>query len=268
MRMRAVRTLKAGMTALITLVVPAAAHAQATLSATAGRWVEAGAFHHAVSKGYGDWDGAYLRAVLPAGARDIVYADAVHQRAFGDRGSYVALADRHEWGAGFFTIAGGGRGFDARFFPAWRADASAGQRFGARKNIVATLGGSYVKSQDVYEDYAATSSLSLYLTGIVIEAGARYNTSTPGDVHALRGYTAITAVPSPRRSIALRLGGGEEGYQLLGAQSLLQRFTSQEASLAWRERVASHWGLVLQADGYRNPFYTRTGGTLGIARYF
>lgn len=230
--------------------------------------MEAGVFHHTVSNDYGDWSGAYARAVLPVGGRDILYGDAVSQRAFGDRGSYVALADRHEWGGGFFTIASAGHGFEARFFPEWRADAIAGQRFGSRKNVVATAGASYVKSRDVYRDLAAVGSLSVYLTGIVIEAGARWNTSTPGNVRALRGYSAITAVPSARRSVALRVGGGEEGYQLLGTTRTLQRFTSQEASVAWRERVSTGWGVLLQADGYRNPYYTRAGGTLGVARYF
>ena len=242
--------------------------AQAPLAATAGRWIEAGAFHHAVSDGYGGWDGVYTRAVLPVGSRDIFYGDAVAQRAFRERGSYVAVANRHEWGAGIFTMAGGGHGFDARLFPEWRADASAGARFGTRRNIVGTLGGSYVQSRAVYRDYAVTSSVAAYLTGLVIEAGARYNTSTPGDVHSLRGYTAVTAVPSPRRSIALRVGAGEEGYQLLGTTTVLQRFTSQEASIAWRERAGARWGVLLQADAYRNPYYTRTGGALGVARYF
>jgi len=246
----------------------ASLRAQAPLAATAGRWVEAGAFHHAVSNDYGDWTGAYARAVIPVGSRDIFYGEAVTQRAFNDRGTFVGLANRHEWGAGFFTLAAGGHGMDARFFPEWRADVTAGQRFGARQRVVATAGASYIRSRDVYRDYAATGSLAVYLTGIVFEAGARYNASTPGDVQALRGYSAITAVPSPRRSVALRIGGGEEGYQLLGNAGLLQRFTSTEASVAWRERVTGGWGVLLQADAYRNPFYTRAGGTLGVARYF
>ncbi len=247
---------------------PQRVDAQTPLASTGGRWIEAGAFHHAVSDGYGDWNGVFTRAVVPVGTRDIFYGDAVTQRAFRERGSYVALANRHEWGAGVFTLVGGGHGFDARLFPEWRADASAGARVGTRRNIVGTIGGSYVQSRDVYRDYAATGSLAVYLTGLVIEAGTRYNTSTPGDVHALRGYTAFTIVPSPRRSIALRVGAGEEGYQLLGGATVLQRFTSQEASIAWRERAGAQWGVVVQADAYRNPYYTRAGGALGVARYF
>lgn len=250
------------------MVAPRTVRAQAPLAATAGRWVEAGVFHHTVTNGYGNWDGVYTRAVVPVGTRDIFYGDAVAQRAFGERGSYIAVANRHEWGGGIFTMAGGGHGFDARLFPEWRADASAGARFGARRNVVATLGGSYVQSRDVYRDYAVTSSLAVYLTGFVIEAGTRYNTSTPGDVHSLRGYTAVTAVPSPRRSVAFRVGAGEEGYQLLGNTTVLQRFASQEASVAWRERAGSHWGVLIQGDAYRNPYYTRAGGALGVVRYF
>lgn len=242
--------------------------AQAPLAAMAGRWIEAGAFYQAVSNRYGDWSGAFARAVIPVGARDILYGDALAQRAFHDRGAFVSLADRHEWSADFFTIASVGHGFDARFFPDWRADAIVGQRFGRRRNVVATVGGSYVRSRDVYRDVAATTSLAVYFTGVVIEAGGRYNTSTPGQVHAARGYAAITAVPSSRRSVALRVGGGEEGYQLLGNTITFQRFASQEASIAWRERMTTDWGVLLQADAYRNPFYTRTGGTLGLTRYF
>ena len=79
--------------------------AQAPLAAMAGRWIEAGAFYQAVSNRYGDWSGAFARAVIPVGARDILYGDALAQRAFHDRGAFVSLADRHEWSADFFTIS-------------------------------------------------------------------------------------------------------------------------------------------------------------------
>ena len=55
---------------------------------------------------------------------------------------------------------------------------------------------------------------------------------------------------------------------MINTTTTLQRFNSHELSLAWREKVSSQWALNAQFDQYVNPFYTRSGVTLGVARYW
>ena len=102
----------------------------------------------------------------------------------------------------------------------------------------------------------------------MIETGVRYNISRPGDVASHRLWLSSSWTPSPRRTLSLRAIGGSEGWQTVRTGTTLARFHSEELSAAWREKVIGPWALSAQGDWYRNPFYTRSGVTLGVARYW
>jgi YaiO family outer membrane protein len=68
--------------------------------------------------------------------------------------------------------------------------------------------------------------------------------------------------------IVIRGGGGTEGYQLTGDIETQRRFTSYEASVSWREWLSGRVGVFVAGEWYDNPFYTRTGVTLGVFRHW
>ncbi len=244
----------------------ASAAAQAPLGIFAGKWAEAGVLAHEVSNDFGDWRGAWARAVIPSGPRDIVWAEALALEAFGERGVQVGIAHRHDWNRRFFHLAGVSTADGAPIFPRLRADLQAGVLLGPARTVVATVGVSHVRSVRELTDAALTGSLAWYAPhGFILETGVRANTSWPGRISTARVSGAMTWM-SPRRSFSLRGIGGEEGWQILSAQTALTRFSSHEVSAAWRERVGDRWSTSLQVDRYENPTYTRTGLTLGLAR--
>lgn len=251
------------------LLLTRTASAQAPLAGGfPGRRIEANALYQPVTNDYGDWQGGYVRAVMP-GVRDTWYADALALSAFGERGVQVGAAQRHDWSPRFFQFLGASIGSGAAIMPRVRADASLGARWGAARRLQTTAGLSYVRSVTELYDVAALASVAWYAPGgLMLESGVRYNVSRPGDIRSQRVFASSAWTPSPRRTISARVFTGSEGWQTVRTGATLTRFNSQEYALAWREKVLGPVAISVQGDLYRNPFYTRSGITLGVARYW
>lgn len=231
-------------------------------------WIQAEAFYHDVTNAFGDWKGAALRLVAPAGRSTVVYAEAIGQEAFGDRGMYGSLGLRQQLGPSWFTMGSVGGGTGEYFFPKARADLVIGKAWLARRNLVTMVGGTWVKSKDVYEDRAVSGSLAAYFPGVTVEAGGRINWSDPEAVRSERGFGAVTFGRERVRYVTIRGSAGWEGYQLTGAEDTRRRFRSWEAAIAWREWVTGTLGTFVAAEWYDNPFYTRRGVTVGLFRHW
>lgn len=231
-------------------------------------WIQAEGFYHAVTNDFGDWKGVAIRAVAPAGRSNIWYGDLVAEEAFRDRGIYAAAGNRHFFGPNWFTFASLGAGTGDYYLPDLRADAAVGHAWLEKKNFVTILGATYVNSKDIYEDFALLGSVAAYFPGVTAELGARINWSYPEAVQTERAWGAVTVGRERRRIIVLRGGGGYEGYQLTGDIETRQKFRSYEGAVSWREWLGGHTGLIAGLEYYDNPFYTRTGVTLGVFRHW
>ena len=234
----------------------------------AAGWLQADAFYHAVTNDFGDWKGVAIRGVVPAGASNIWYGDLVAQEAFNDRGIWASAGNRHFFGPDWFTFVSLGGGTGDYYLPDIRADALVGHTWLEKRNLVTILGATYVNSKDIYEDLALQGSVATYFPGLTAELGLRINWSYPEAVQTERVWGAVTVGRERRRLVVLRAGGGSEGYQLTGDVDTQQRFQSFEAGATWREWLGGHTGLIAGIEYYDNPFYTRTGVTLGIFRHW
>jgi len=228
-------------------------------------WVEAGGFYHRVSNDFGDWKGGYARAVF-SGGRNVWYLDAKAQEAFRDRGIYGALANVHTFGSRVYSQVSAGAGTGTFVLPDLRLDAVLALKLGSRKSLVVTAGGMYLESKSIYKDHAVVGGLVWYAGPAVLEVSGRVNWSNPNAVRSERINGAVTLGQAGHRVVAIRGGAGTEGYQLTGVTSTLRRFRSQEAGISWRQWTGHRFGLVLGAELYHNPFYTRAGVSLGFFR--
>ncbi len=252
---------------LLSVARPAAAQAPLA-GGLPGSWVEVNGFAQRVTNDFGNWSGVYGRVVHPT-ARNTVYGEVLSLQGFGTRGTQIGMAHRHDWSDRVFHVVGINLGDGALILPRFRSDAQVGVRLGDRKQWQLSTGGSYVKSPIDLYDVAATASVAWFAPRmLVLEFGGRYNASQPGDVRSHRVHAVAMLTPSPRRSFSARVVGGSEGWQLVTAGTTLSRFHSTEAALAWREKLTTSFAVGLQADYYRNPFYTRSGITLGASRYW
>ena len=227
-------------------------------------WIEVGGFYQGVTGGFGDWKGASARAVL-TGARNVWYLETKAQEAFRDRGVYGSLANVHTFSDRVYTQLGVGAGTGKFVFPDLRLDASLHVKLGSARSLILSGGGTLVDAKSGLEDRALFGSLTWYASGsVLLEGGARVNWSDPGSVPSARGTGALSLGRSGRSLLTLRGSAGTEGYQLTGASQTLRKFSSQEAGAMWRQWFSPGIGVVLGADWYHNPFYTRAGFSLGL----
>jgi len=240
--------------------------AQAPAPPPGSSWVELGGFHQPVSHSFGDWTGAYGRAVL-SGRRDVWYLEAKYQEAFRDQGAWGSLANVHTFSDRLYTQLAVGAGSGDYVLPDLRLDASVSLKLGSGRKVIATAGATLVDARRGYDDKALFATMTWYASGsALLEAGVRFNSSNPGSIGSGRGTGAVTLGRSGNRLVTLRGSAGTEGYQLTGTGAPLRRFRSQEVGLAWREWLGPRWGAVVGGDWYHNPFYTRAGVTLGVFR--
>ncbi|GLC26148.1 YaiO family outer membrane beta-barrel protein [Roseisolibacter agri] len=235
------------------------------------RSLEVGGFAHAVTGGFGGWQGGYVRALTPAGRRDQLAFDLVAQRAFRDEGQYAALSLRHELTPSLFVVASGGAGSGRFALPQARADILVGRALGARRAVVVGVGASYVDAQALYADRAAVATVAWYASpNVVAELAGRVNASTPGDVRSFRIAPSLTRLLNGgRQALTLRADVGTEAYQLLaGASPVARDFGSTLVAAGLRHRASEAWGASLQAESYHNPYYTRTGVRVGALRFW
>jgi YaiO family outer membrane protein len=234
----------------------------------AAGWLQADGFYHAVTNDFGDWKGVGLRAVVPSSQANIWYGELVAQEAFHDRGIWASAGNRRFFGPYTFTFASLGGGTGDYYLPDLRADVSVGHSWLEKRNLVTILGATYVNSKDIYEDFAVLGSVAAYFPGVTAEAGLRINWSWPDAVQTARAFGAVTLGRERRRLVILRAGAGQEGYQLTGDVETQRKFSSFEASIGWREWLKGHTGVLAGLEVYDNPFYTRTGVTLGVFRHW
>lgn len=266
-RLRAlVRVPLAGsLVAAFVAAMPTVSGAQATPNPDLNRRLELFADRHQVSGGFGDWEGVGSRLSLPVGVRDTWYAEALHRRAFGDAGMYLSLANQHVWSDRWYSYLGVAAGTGDYVLPDLRVDASLSHKWGARQALVSTVGATLVDGKLGYRDAGGFAALTAYLAPHAIaEAGVRVTRSTPGDVDAARGNGALTLGRQGGAVFVLRGSSGREGYQLLGPDAAVRRFSSHEGAVSWRQWLGRSGGTFLQGEHYRNPYYRRTGVTLGF----
>ena len=244
---------------------PAPLAAQESGRPLKGGSIEVSGFAQSVTNGFGDWRGLRLRTVVPVGSSDVLYSEALTQRAFRDNGSFGSLGWQHTYGSDWITFASIGGGTGDFFFPDFRADFSISRKILPNRRILLGVGGSWIESKDVFRDRAVTASFTAYLSSdVVLEAGGRFNWSTPGRVPSQRGSMALTVGGLGRRYVIFRAAGGSEGFQLTGTEATERKFNSGEGSITWREWLSRDFGFVLGGEVYDNPFYTRTGAQVGF----
>jgi YaiO family outer membrane protein len=78
-------------------------------------------------------------------------------------------------------------------------------------------------------------------------------------------YASATFGREGQQYLSLRATEGTEAYQALGAAAQLVNFHSRSAAATWRCWVGPKWGVMAQAEHYRNPSYQRR--TVGVGLF-
>jgi YaiO family outer membrane protein len=244
--------------------VPAAPAPDKTLT----NYVEAGGSYRQLTNDFGDWSGGYARGVLAVG-KNIFGGEINGQHEFGDDGVYLAVGDTYNFNSDWYASLTLGSSVGGFFWPRFRADAFVNHKLLSRKQFITTLGYGYYASKDVHRDQSVFLGTTYYFQKPwILEDGIRFNVSNPGVVFSPAGFVAVTQGTNKHHYVTVNAGFGEEAYQIVGPNTVLNEFLSQNLTITWRQWTGKTWGFNFVADYYHSPFYQRGGGSFGFFKEF
>jgi YaiO family outer membrane protein len=77
-------------------------------------------------------------------------------------------------------------------------------------------------------------------------------------------YLAATIGSDDQRAFIVRVEHAREAYQVFASGSERVDYNSMTYAVQWRERVSHNLLLLVGAQYYHNPFYSRTYGEVGF----
>jgi YaiO family outer membrane protein len=231
-------------------------------------FIESGGAYQTLTNGYGYWAGGYARAVYERGP-DVWNAEINSEHEFGDAGVYFAAGDTHTFNPNWYAALTVGSSAGGFFWPRFRTDAFLHKKWLPRKQWITTIGYGYVAAKDVHRDNIFFLGSTYYFDKPwIVEAGAYFNVSDPRTVFAPAGFVAVSQGHNKQQYVTVRMGFGEEAYQLIGPTVTLTQFNSEELTITWRKWLGANWGFNAIGDYYHSPFYIRGGSSFGFFKEF
>jgi len=232
------------------------------------RTLELSTGFQSLSSGFGNWRDVTLRGTygLPS---HVLQGELSLTRRFNTDGAFVGLSDTYTFNEDWYANVAVGFGDGAFYLPRYRLDATLYKKWLAGRNMVTSVGAGTYKAPDGHTDNSISLGLVYYFDAPwVAEGGVRLNRSNPGAIKTQQQFLALTYGRDKQDLITLRHGWGAEGYQTITAAAQLVNFRSNETSISWRHWISPRTGVLLGANRYTNPFYSRSGLNIGIFHNF
>jgi YaiO family outer membrane protein len=225
--------------------------------------VTAGVGANAVSGGFGDWRSAFVRGAFVRGSW-VVMPEVVVSHQFHDEGTYFGLSATHVINEDWYVFAAAATSRGGFYLPRARAAATVYRKLLASRRLVVNAGTSYHEAKDVHRDVSLSTGAAYYFTAPwILEGGMALNRSNPGSVQGASGYAALTRGREGAYYLVGRVGVAREAYQIVGPSETVTDFHSTTALVSWRRWTSRSVGVTAGVEWYRNPFYHRTGATIG-----
>lgn len=221
-----------------------------------------------LTAGYGNWRDQRAVGTYEAGSH-VWQGELAARHAFGQDGKYLAVGDTLTFSPDWYGNLTVGAGDGAFYLPRVRVDLTASRKWGSSRQLVTSLGGTYYKAPDGHIDHALSLGGTYYFKQPwIVEAGLRLNRSNPGGISTHQQFAALTYGHFRQDLGTVRYAYGGEGYQAIAANTTLVNFQSRQFSASWRHWVSPDWGWLVAAERYSNPYYVRSGLTLGLFHDF
>ena len=228
--------------------------------------LSAGAQH--LSNGFGNWSDLTLRGAygLPS---HVLQGELSAHRRFNKDGVFLGVSDTYTFNEDWFGSIALGAGDGAFYLPRYRVDATLYRKWLANRNLVSSVGLGHYHAPDGHTDRSVSLGLVYYFEAPwIAEGGVRFNSSDPGAIKTRQQFMALTWGRNKQDLVTARYGWGREGYLAIAANTQLVNFSSREASLTWRHWLNPKTGVLVGANRYTNPFYRRSGVTVGVFHDF
>jgi len=165
-------------------------------------------------------------------------------REEGEDTTIFTLGSYKDWNKSFYTYTSISSGFDSVYAPKFRFDNDFNFKFGKEKNIVWTIGTTYIKYFDVHKDYIISTGLTWYLKNLILSYRIFRNESDPGNIHSYSHSISIESGEEKWRWLYLIFSFGHQAYTstyLTTPEEIRNR--SYEIDLGWKKWINDNWGI-------------------------
>jgi YaiO family outer membrane protein len=217
-----------------------------------------------LSGNYGSWREVGVRGLYRVGPQ-LWSGELASMERFNEKGNYLGLGNTLVFDPHWFGSLSVGAGDGAAYLPRYRVDGFIHRKWLSDLSLITSLGLGHYRSPLDYTDDKLSLGVTAYLPATwVLQAEARINRSNPGRIDTQQYFVAATWGQAGQTRLTGRHGWGEEGYQTLGSDTLVSRFSSHQTTLSAQHWLGPDWGLKGRIENYKNPFYKRDGLYIGV----
>jgi YaiO family outer membrane protein len=220
--------------------------------------------YDSLSGNYGSWREVGVRGLYSTGPH-MVSGELANMQRFNEDGTYLGLGNTMVLDKNWYGSLSMGAGDGASYLPRYRVDGFIHRKWLQDLSLVTSLGLGHYRSPLDYTDNKISLGATAYLpSSWVLQAEARINRSNPGTIDTQQYFMAATWGQAGQTRITGRYGWGEEGYQVLGSDQLISRFSSRQTTISAQHWLGPDWGIRARIENYKNPFYKRQGFLISV----
>jgi YaiO family outer membrane protein len=234
-------------------------------------YVEVGGGHSALTGDYGNWTDYYLRGMV-SGGRNAFTGEITREDRFGGTGWFGDLDWTRTLSENWFAQFSGGGSAGGFFLNRYSVNGIINRKLLRRRQLVVSAGAGFDQSKTVDKDERYQAGAAYYFNyPVVLQGGLAWTHSSPGNILARVQYIAATQGYDKEHFVSLRYEWGREGYEVVGAPSVLvpaytvlADFPEHTITGTWRQWIGPRWGLNFNLEQHQEPYYHRFGGTVGV----
>jgi len=175
-----------------------------------------------------------------------------------------------DWGERFYTYTALSAGSDSAYLPQVRFDNDFNFKFGNKRNIVWTLGVTYLNYFNTHEDLILSSGITIYLQSLITTYRIFRNKSDPGNVTSFSHLIDAAIGKEGSQWTNLTFSFGNQAY-LADYLAKPEEVDLDSLYLVLKHRrwIKKGWGLIGDISYFKlEDGYKKYGFSLGFFREF
>lgn len=191
-------------------------------------------------------------------------------REEGENTTIFTVGSYKNWTPSFYTYSSISAGTDSVYAPKFRFDNDFNFKFGENKNLIWTVGTTYIKYFDVHKDFILSTGFTWYLKDLILSYRIFRNESDPGSVQSFSHSVSLQSGREKWRWLYLTFSFGHQAYTatyLTTPEEIRKR--SYEIVLGGRKWLGDNWGIFGNLSYFHLlKGYVKYGITSGIFTEF
>lgn len=175
-----------------------------------------------------------------------------------------------DWTDRFYTYTSVSAGTSSSYLPRLRVDNDFNYKLGRTKNLVGTIGGTYIQYHGDHKDYILSTGLTAYMNKTVAEYRIFRNQSEPGSVNSYSHLVSLGYGQEKKQRTTVTYSFGKQAYLATALATPEEvRNNSKLITLKHRRWLKDDYGIFGEISRFNlENSYHKTGFLVGFFREY